>query len=166
MTKCNAANERVKRCYLQFLKEAKGRDDASIDAVAKAIDRLEHSKHRDFAKFHIEQARAFKTALMAARNARTGNPLSASTIHSTLAALKAFFAWLAQEPGYRARIKFADAEYFNAPDNLSRLATAAIQGLSGNQANSDYVRRIVGRNRNRETQSRAHRVRDSVRRPR
>jgi integrase len=38
--------------------------------------------------------------------------------------LKAFFAWLAQEPGYRARIKFADAEYFSPPDNLSRVATA------------------------------------------
>jgi site-specific recombinase XerD len=125
MTKCNAANERVKRRYLQFLREVKGRDDASIDAVAKAIDRFEeHSKHRDFRKFHVEQARAFKAQLMATRNARTGNLLSASTIHSTLAALKAFFAWLAQEPGYRSRIKLADAEYFNAPDNLSRVATA------------------------------------------
>ena len=97
MTKCNAANERIKRRYLQFLKDVKGRDDASIDAVAKAIDRFEeHSKHRDFRKLHIEQARAFKAQLMATRNARTGDPLSASTIHSTLAALKAFFAWLAQ----------------------------------------------------------------------
>ena len=125
MAKCNAANERIKRRYLQFLKDVKGRDDASIDAVAKSIARFEdHSKHRDFRKFHIEQARAFKAQLMATCNARTGAPLSASTIHSTLAALKAFFVWLAQEPGYRARIKFADAEYFNAPDNLSRIATA------------------------------------------
>lgn len=125
MTKCNVANERIKRRYLQFLKDVKGRDDASIDGVAKAIDRFEeHSKHRDFANFHIEQARAFKTALMSTCNARTGAPLAASTIHSTLAALKAFFIWLAQEPGYRSRIKFADAEYFNAPDNLSRVATA------------------------------------------
>ena len=50
--------------------------------------------------------------------------MSASTVHSTLAALKAFFVWLAQQPGYRARLKIADAEYFNAPDNLSRVATA------------------------------------------
>jgi integrase/recombinase XerD len=62
--------------------------------------------------------------LITARNARTGAPLSASTVHSTLAALKAFFAWLAQETGYRSRIKIADAEYFNPPDNLSRVATA------------------------------------------
>jgi site-specific recombinase XerD len=125
MIKRNGPNERVKRQYLHILKETKGRDEASLDAAAKAIDRFEeHSKHRDFKKFHVELARAFKANLTATRNARTGEPLSASTIHSTLAALKAFFAWLAQQPGYRSRIKLADAEYFNAPDNLSRVATA------------------------------------------
>jgi integrase len=125
MIKRNGPNERVKRQYLHILKETKGRDEASLDAVAKAIDRFEeHSKHRDFKKFHVEQARAFKANLTATRNARTGEPLSASTVHSTLAALKAFFAWLAQQPGYRSRIKLADAEYFNAPDNLARVAAA------------------------------------------
>jgi site-specific recombinase XerD len=125
MIKRNGPNERVKRQYLHILKETKGRDEASLDAVAKAIDRFEeHSKHRDFKKFHVELARAFKANLTATRNARTGELLSASTIHSTLAALKAFFVWLAQQPGYRSRIKLADAEYFNAPDNLSRVATA------------------------------------------
>ncbi|HEX3495918.1 MAG TPA: hypothetical protein VHT02_01885 [Methylocella sp.] len=125
MTKRNAANERVKRAYLQRLKEVEGRDEASIDAVAKAIDRFEeHSKHRDFKRFHVEQVCAFKRQLATTKNVRTGQSLSASTIHSTLAALKAFFFWLAQQRGYRSRIKFADTEYFNAPDNLSRIATS------------------------------------------
>src|ERR1700723_480647 len=104
MIKRNGPNERVKRRYLQFLKDVKGRDEGSLDAVAKAIDRFEeHVKHRDFKKFHVEQARAFKSHLTATPNARTGEPLSASTIHSTLAALNTFFAWLAQEQGYRSR---------------------------------------------------------------
>jgi integrase len=125
MTKRNAFNERAKRRYLQVLKDVRGRDEASIDAVAKAIERFEEdTKCRDFRKFHVEQARAFKVHLTASNNARTGKPLSASTIHSTLSALKAFFTWLSQEPGYRSRIKMTDAEYFNAPDNLSRVATA------------------------------------------
>jgi hypothetical protein len=59
-----------------------------------------------------------------ATNARTGKPLSASTVHGTLAAVKAFFIWLADQPGYASRIKYADTEYFNAPDNLSPIATA------------------------------------------
>src|SRR5208283_6138201 len=61
---------------------------------------------------------------MASTNARTGKALAASSVHATLGALKAFFVWLADQPGYASRIKYADAEYFNAPDNLSRIATA------------------------------------------
>ena len=83
----------------------------------KAIERFDEYKRRDFAKFHIEQARGFKARLMAARNERTGKPLSASTIVSTLGMLKAFFIWLSGEARYRA-VKQADAEYFNPPDNL------------------------------------------------
>jgi integrase len=123
--KRSPANERVKRRYLHFLRDAKGRDEASLDSVAKAIERFdEYNRRREFKMFHIEQARGFKAHLMEQRNARTGAPLSASTIHSTLGMLKAFFVWLAGEPEYRARIKYADAEYFNAPDNLARVATA------------------------------------------
>jgi integrase len=125
MIKRNAENERMKRRYLIFLKDAKGRDEASIDAAASAIERFEeYTQRRDFKTFHFEKARAFKTELATTRNARTGKPLSASTIHATLAALKAFFVWLADQPGYASRIKYADAEYFKAPDNLSRVATA------------------------------------------
>jgi integrase/recombinase XerD len=125
MTKRNAENERVKRRYLVYLRDAKGRDNASIDAAASAIERFEeYVKRRDFRSFHIEQARGFKAHLLAATNERTGKPLSASTLHATLAGLKAFFVWLADQRGYASRIKYADAEYFNAPDNLSRIATA------------------------------------------
>ena len=125
MTKRNAENERIKRRYLVYLKDAKGRDNTSIDAAASAIERFEdYVKRRDFRSFHIEQARGFKVQLVAATNARTGKPLSASTIHSTLTVLKAFFVWLADQPSYASRIRYADAEYFNPPDNLSRAATA------------------------------------------
>ena len=41
MKKHNANNERIKRKYLTFLKQAKGQNEASIDAVAKAIARFE-----------------------------------------------------------------------------------------------------------------------------
>jgi integrase len=125
MIKRNGENERVKRRYLVYLKEAKGRDNASIDAAAGAVERFEeYVKRRDFRNFHIEQARGFKAHLLAATNMRNGKPLSASTVHGTLAAAKAFFVWLADQPGYASRIKYADAEYFNAPDNMSRIATA------------------------------------------
>ena len=125
MIKHHPENERVKRRYLLFLKDAKGRDESSIDAVAAAIARFEqYTRHRDFKAFHFEQARAFKAHLAAEHNVRTGKPLSASTIHSTLGALKAFFTWLADQPGYASKVKYSDAEYFSASEKLSRTATA------------------------------------------
>jgi integrase len=125
MTMRNAENERMKHRYLGYLKDAKGRDVASVDAVAAALDRFDaFNRYRDFTAFHFEQARAFKANLAEARNVRTGKPLSASTIHATLAALKGFFTWLAFQPGYASRIKVSDVEYFSTPDKLSRVATA------------------------------------------
>jgi integrase len=118
-------NEKAKRAYLIFLRDAKGRDEKSIDQVAAAIDRFdEYNRRRDFAKFHIEQARGFKAHLSARRNARTGEPLSASTVNSTLCTVKAFFVWLSGHEDYHRHVKQADAEYFNPPDNLARVATA------------------------------------------
>ena len=60
MTKHNADNERIKRQYFAFLKEAKRHSEPSVDAAAKALNRFEvYTKHRDFKTFHIEQAMAF-----------------------------------------------------------------------------------------------------------
>ncbi|MGA2636583.1 hypothetical protein [Methylocella sp.] len=71
--KRSPANERTKRRYLHFLREAKGRDETSIDQVAKAIERFdEYNRRRDFAKFHIEQARGFKAHLMEQRKHTNG----------------------------------------------------------------------------------------------
>ena len=45
----DAQNERIKRRYLTFLKEAKRFSESSLDGVAKAIHRFEsYTKFRDF----------------------------------------------------------------------------------------------------------------------
>jgi hypothetical protein len=60
----NADNERIKRKYLAFLKQAKGQSEDSVDAVAKALARFEAAtRYRDFKAFHFEQAVAFKKHL-------------------------------------------------------------------------------------------------------
>ena len=43
MTKTNAANERIKRDYFRYLREAHGRDEATIDGVAKSLARFEEA---------------------------------------------------------------------------------------------------------------------------
>ncbi len=114
MTTHNARNERVKREYLTFLKEAKRLNEASIDGVAAALHRFEaYTGFRDFRQFHIQQAIGFKRRLANERNKRTGKPLSKSTLHTILSALKTFFQWLSGRLGYKSRVAYADAEYFN-----------------------------------------------------
>ncbi len=125
MTTHNARNERVKREYLTFLKEAKRLNEASIDGVAAALHRFEaYTGFRDFRKFHIQQAIGFKRRLANERNERTGKPLSKSTLHTILSALKAFFQWLSGRPGYNSHVAYADAEYFNLTEKEVREAKA------------------------------------------
>ncbi len=123
--KCVEENERIKRRYLQFLREAKRSDPATVDKAADAILRFERGAgFKPFKRFHIEQAVSFKRQLEAARNERTGAPLSKATIDGTLRAVKAFILWLAGQPGYKSRIAYADAEYFNLNAKDARIAHA------------------------------------------
>lgn len=118
-------NERIKRQYFVFLKEAKRQCEDSVDAVAKAVARFEaDTQHRDFKAFHFEQAVAFKRRLADRDSQATGEKLSKATQYATLAHLKRFFQWLAVQPGYRSKLRYSDAEYFNLSEKDSRVAKA------------------------------------------
>jgi site-specific recombinase XerD len=121
----NAENERIKRRYFTYLKEAQRYSDATIDAVASALHRFEsHTRFRDFKAFRIEQAVAFKRHLAEQHNARTGERLSKATLYATLTALRNFFHWLAGQPGFRSRFSYSGADYFNLSEKETRVAKA------------------------------------------
>lgn len=125
MKKHNANNERAKRKYFTFLKEAKRQSESSVDAVAMAFSRFEaYTNYKDFKSFHHQQAVGFKNHLAKQTNQQTGKPLSKATLNSTLRQLKAFFQWLAERPGYKSRISYTDTEYFNLSEKEVRIATA------------------------------------------
>lgn len=127
MKKHNPANERIKRKYFTFLKEAKRHSEPTVDAAAKALNRFEvYTKYRDFKAFHIKQAIAFKKHLNELKGQQSGEKLSKATLHSTLTQLKRFFQWLAWQPGYKS-LQYSDAEYFNLSDKDIRVATAKRQ---------------------------------------
>lgn len=129
MTNHNAQNERLKRSYLVYLKEAKRHDGSTLDGVAKAIHRFEtYTKFKDFRSFRIEQAVGFKHHMAGLANLRTGKPLSKATLNQTLNALRNFFRWLAGRPGFRSRLSYLDADYFNLSEKETRIATAHRQG--------------------------------------
>ena len=128
MKKHNPANERIKRRYFDFLKEAKRHSEPTVDAAAKALNRFEvYTKFRNFKAFHFEQAIAFKKHLAEQRGQQSGEKLSKATLHATLTQLKRFFQWLALQPGYKSRIQYVDAEYFNLSEKDVRVATAKRQ---------------------------------------
>jgi integrase len=125
MIKYNPQNERIKRAYFTYLKEARRYSDSTLDGVAKALHRFEsYTGFRDFKTFRKEQASAFKRHLAQQRSLRTKEALSKSTLYSTLTALKNFFQWLAGHSGYKSRFCYSDAEYFNLSGKDTSIAKA------------------------------------------
>src|ERR1700730_4689642 len=121
----NPENERIKRTYFTYLAEAQGFSEATLDSVAKPINRFEsYTKFRDCKALHIEQAKGFKASLAEQMSLRTKDRLSKATLYATLNALKRFFIWLAGQPGYKSRISYCDAEYFNLSGKETRIAKA------------------------------------------
>ncbi|MGB5213041.1 MAG: site-specific integrase [Anderseniella sp.] len=90
-----------------------------------AILRFEQStKFKSFKQFNLEQPAAFKEAMQDDKNKRTGKPLSKATIDATLRHVKTFFHWLAGENGYKSRISYSHAAYFNNNAKDARAAHA------------------------------------------
>lgn len=142
MTKYNAENERIKRKYFAYLKEAMRNSEATVDAAAKALARFEaHTKHKDFRAFHFEQAIAFKKHLAEQKAQQSGEKLSKATLHATLTQLKRFFQWLAWQPGYKSRLQYSDAEYFNLSDKDTRIATAQREQKS---PTLEQIKHVIG----------------------
>ncbi len=91
-------NERVKWEYMDYLDNAKGRDQKTIDKAMASIRRFEESTgYKPFKKFHRLQASNFKDHLQNAKNKRTGKPLGVTTIDADLRFVQGFFHWLVRQ---------------------------------------------------------------------
>ncbi len=124
MRKHNAKNERTKREYFIWLREADRQSEHSVNQAAAAIADFERStRYKDFARFHREQAMAFKRQLLEHRNSDTGKPLAVATVHARVMALKKFFKFLIGREGFR-RIPASDLDYFNLSNGETQMATA------------------------------------------
>lgn len=125
MPSANPENERLKRDYLHYLKHAKRQSETSLDKAAAAIDDfLAVNAHKSLKRFHREWAVKYRRTLDERTNPHTGKPIAAATIASRLRTIKAFVVWLASQNGYRSKVSYADAEYFNASNTTARIANA------------------------------------------
>jgi site-specific recombinase XerD len=123
MNSINPANERLKRSYIRHMKEARGLADSTIDNALRALLEYERfTDFRDFGKFRINDAIAFKKSLKTARGRQSAERSRRSTIHNKLQPLQRFFTWLAEQPGHKTKIRFCDLEYLNLPRRDMQIA--------------------------------------------
>jgi integrase len=121
----NPKNDRAKRDYLIYLKDARQRSPATVEQARHAIDRLEaYTGFKDFATFNKDQALGFKRALLAAKAQRSNKPISKATAHHVLQAIREFLAWLHSRAGYRRRIDPTHIAYLNLTTKDERIAHA------------------------------------------
>jgi len=124
--KFNPGNERIKHRYLGFLTDAKQLSPGTMDQVAATLCDFEAATgFKDFRLFRSEMAQSYKRRLNEASNPKNRPPLSKATIGSRLACLKAFFQWLSMQPGFKSRVNYSDADYFNQAGTDARMAKAA-----------------------------------------
>ena len=124
--KINPNNERIKREYFTFKKEADRKDEKTIEAISKAILRFEtFNNYKDFKTFNRHQAAAFKNHIAETNNKKTGAPMALATQLSTLNVIQSFFRWLALQKGFKKAIHIPDIEYFNLSAKDTRAAKSS-----------------------------------------
>lgn len=120
---CNPKNERIKRDYAEFLRQADQKSEATVRSIEKALLRFEeHTGFADFTNFSRAKATAFRAAL--AKPPGGANPLGPSTILSTLKAVQRFLRWLILQPGMKSKINATDIAYLNLSEKEVRAASA------------------------------------------
>ena len=124
MVKINVENEKVKRRYLKYLKEALGYSEATINTFYKAVLEYEDfTKIDDFKRFNSNKATGFKKWLE--DKTHRNKPLSIKTRYQYLRHLKSFFIWLSSQSGYKSKIDLDSISYLSLEKKLVRQAIAS-----------------------------------------
>jgi len=132
-----AANERVKRRYLRFLKESESLGPVTIDHAARAIYHFEQfTGGMDFKKWSADQAIAYKDNLR-----QTG--VTPATIVTKLRQLQRFFHWLADQSGYRKSIRHDQVKYLNPSNEELALAHTYCRKPSATLEQAQHVIRSM-----------------------
>lgn len=135
----NLKNEKLKRSFIRWLREAKGFAEATVTAGERALSRWEEFfDFEDFGRFTANKAINFKNHLE--HPVGLGKPLSANSRHHCLRRLCLFFQWLSTQPGYKTRITAEAISYLS-------LDKKTLQAISWPRQKKhptlDYVRKLV-----------------------
>ncbi len=135
----NLKNEKVKRSYFQWLREAKGFQESTIVTKERDISRWEEfTKHEDFGRFSAKKAVDFKRHLEEVQGG--GRKLSPNTRYHCLQHLRSFFQWLSTQQGYKSKVTAAAISYL-------ALDRKTVQALSSpapvKYPSLEYVKRLT-----------------------
>jgi len=126
MSQTRYQNEKMKRKYFDWAKNALGFSDKSLKVKESAIWKFdEFTKNQDYKKFNAEVAKSFKKWLDTNKNQVTGKPLDKITQYNILRHLKHFFNWLALQSGYKSKIKPDDVAYLRLSQADTKIATSS-----------------------------------------
>jgi len=140
MTGYNPENERVKKQYEEALLHGRHRESRTVDAVWRAINSFEQfTERKSFKTFNTEQAKGFKRWLAKQVNSK-GQPLSLSTVRSTLSNLRDFLAWLVTHPQYVRKVDGRGIDYMRLSDNEERAGRATREKIP---PTVEEVRRVL-----------------------
>ena len=121
--KANARNEKIKRRYFRWLKEAGGYSETTIVTIERAICTFEdYTAHADFGSFSESRAVGFKRWLD--QKPGHSSPISTSTKYHLLRHLQGFLKWLATQPGFRSKISLDAISYLALDKKAVREAIA------------------------------------------
>lgn len=122
MTNPNIKNEKIKRSFFKWLKEANGSCESTIEKIESAIVLYEEfTKFADFTTFSPDKAISFKKWLK--NKEFKGRIISLVTHYSYLRSLRKFFSWLCSQSGYKSKINTTTIEYLSISEKEERIAT-------------------------------------------
>ncbi len=125
MIRYNLENEKIKREFVNYLKEVEGAAEATIDCYIRAVNKYEELLNfQDFRKFNKSSAILFKKHI---RDLKwRGGPISPLTLRTYFIHIHKFFKWLMLQPGYKNHIKANEISYLK-PNNFEEKQASKIK---------------------------------------
>lgn len=124
MTKTSSQNARIKREYMAHLRGPGQCSQSTIEKRAASLTFFERANgYKDFKKHSLSWPEKVQEALNDARTP-SGGPLSASTKSAYLRDIRGFVSWLSCQPGYKSKINYHDADYYQLSKREERIAKA------------------------------------------
>ncbi len=121
--KINSENEKLKKKYLDRLKDADGLSEASVVSISRAINKYDvFSETENYRMISPAKAIAFKQWLLEQQN--RGTPVSLSTTYGILRHFRGFVKWLSAEPRFKSQSLRDSVSYLKLDQNQNQEATA------------------------------------------